>query len=152
MKKALEDENKVKTYKVKKGTKYFVAPEGMGEVASKEFKNLMSYYRKEKIEIKEIDISLIVLFCESFERYTKAYKSWRETYNESYENDSKNVLKSLKENLDSMVKIAPLICLSLKDRLDKSEKKEAKKGSKVNKPTDINSFLNIASSKRKEAA
>lgn len=150
MGKTVEDENKVKTYKVKKD-KYFVAPEGMGEIASKEFKNLISYYRKEKIEIKEIDTTLIVLFCESFERYTKAYKARKETYNESYENDSKNVLKSMKENLDSMVRIAPLICLSLKDRLDKSDKKESKKNQKIDKPTDINAFLSIASLKKKEA-
>ena len=102
-----------------KKDKYTAPPVDMGEVAKEKWGEIFRNYRRENIDVLKLDLTLIRLFCEAYERYCKARDELKDFYNSSLKvedvwNDKtiKNLMKAIKDNVEIMNKLSLSLYLS----------------------------------------
>lgn len=96
------------------------APNKLGKVARKKWNEIMAGYMALEIDVLNVlDITQLVLYCQSYERYYVAQKTWTEDLGQSFGTSSptknrqiKQCLSTMREETTTMTRLAPDLCLT----------------------------------------
>lgn len=122
-------------------------PDYLGEVAKAKWNELIASYQKMKIEVNVLDLTQLVLFCQSYERYEKAQEIWQDTLKKtiavSDEDTDKLVrrcLKVMQDETSIMAKLAPDLLLTPTGRV-KFMNKNSQEKTEDNKVDSLGAFF-----------
>lgn len=95
------------------------SPDYLGEVAKAKWNELIASYQKMKIEVNILDLTQLVLYIQSYERYQKAQETWMDMLKKSIavsdEDTDKLIrrcLKIMQDETSIMAKLAPDLLLT----------------------------------------
>lgn len=122
-------------------------PDYLGEVAKAKWNELIASYQKMKIEVNVLDLTQLVLFCQSYERYEKAQEIWQgplqksiSVSDETTDKLIRRCTKMMQDETSIMAKLAPDLLLTPTGRV-KFMNKNSQEKTEDNRVDSLGAFF-----------